>query len=517
MIFHIKRVRGLILPLLFLTVFLLSFSEAETDEGAQLARQYCGSCHLMPSPQSLPKVVWQLKVLPVMASYLGIRYLDYDPYRNLKPEEVTLLKQRHIFPDKPVIDNAAWQKIVAYYVDNAPNQIPLDSARRNRSKPISLFSPKLVSLGKSIGSMVTAVAYDTLSRELWVAEPDKLYRWNATQGLTHNYSLPGTVVDVTFSSVGQNPSTILTQIGTLLPSELSKGDVFSFVGGSLKPVTTNLHRPVCTVMADLNNDGIEELITANYGHRTGSLSLYVKQPGADSSYSETVLRNEPGAVKCYVQDMNGDGRKDIVALFAQNDEAIYIFYQTGNLQFRAEKVLQFEPQYGTSDFIMLDYNKDGITDLAVVHGDNADYSYCLKPFHGLRVFLGAATGQYTEAFFYPLYGATRVQADDFDQDGDIDFAVSAFFPELTYLAQESFVFLENTNSARFQFSSYTLQLPVPVKSLTLEKADIDHDGDLDLILGQFGYSPVSVPSALQQQWNTVPYKAVILLNQRNPR
>ena len=264
--------------------------------------------------------------------------------------------------------------------------------------------------------------------------------------------------------------------------------------------------------ADLNNDGVDELLVANYGHRSGTLSLYTR-PATEGQYTEKVLLNIPGAVKCYVRDMNGDGRKDIVALFAQNDESVYIFYQTGNLTFKPERVLQFEPQYGTSDFIVLDYNKDGIDDLAVVHGDNADYSYCLKSFHGLRLFLGGKKGGYKEAFFFPMYGATRVQADDFDQDGDIDFAVSAFFPELTYLASESFIYLENTESSRFRFTPHTIKTAIPVKSLTLEKADIDGDGDQDLVLGQFAYSPVAVPPALQQQWNSVDYKVVVLLNQ----
>lgn len=496
----------------FLTVFLLSFRKAEPDDGARLAKQYCGSCHLVPNPKSLPNHVWQLKVLPVMASYLGIRYMDYDPYYNLKPDEVARLKQEHLVPDKPVIDNETWQKIVAYYVENAPAQNPLDSARRYRSHPLTAFKTKLVPLSETPGSMVTAVSFDTLRRELWVAEPDKLYRWNSIEGLTHTYEMPGTVVDVTCSPKNR----LLTEIGTLLPSEIPKGAVYSLTDDGLTPLLTGLHRPVYSLMADLNNDGTDEVITANYGHRTGSLSMFVKQSGGENAYSETILLNEPGAVKCYVRDMNGDGRKDIVTLFAQNQEAVYVFYQTGNLQFRAEKVLQFEPQYGTSDFVMLDYNKDGITDLAVVHGDNADYSYCLKPFHGLHVFVGTKNGQYAEAFFYPVYGATRVQADDFDRDGDIDFAISAFFPELTYLASESFVYLENTNADRFQFSAYTLNVPIPVKSLTLEKADIDQDGDMDLVLGQFSYSPVFVPPALQKKWNTVPYKLVVLINQRNP-
>ncbi len=504
---------GLVL-LSFLTVFQVSFRQLDKNEGAQLARQYCGSCHLTPNPKSLPSPIWQLNVLPAMGSYLGIRYMGYDPYYKLKPAEVNLLKEAHIFPEKPVIDDETWQKIVAYYVENAPAKSPLDSMRRYRSKPLSLFKAQLVALGKTAGSLVTAVAFDSLRQELWVAEPDKLYRWNAEKGLTHNYDLPGTIVDVSF----RPDNRLFTEIGTLLPSEMAKGSVFSFTSDSLKAILTNSHRPVCSLLVDLNNDGTDELITANYGHRTGSLSLYTrhnKTSGPDELL-ETVLLKQPGAIKLYAKDMNKDGRKDIVALFAQNDEAIYIFYQTGNLQFRAEKVLQFEPQYGTSDFILLDYNNDGIDDIAVVHGDNADYSYCLKPYHGLRLLLGTKDHQYKEAFFYPLYGATRLQADDFDQDGDIDFAVSAFFPELTYLASESFVFLENTNASHFKFTAHTLDMATPVKSLTLEKADIDHDGDQDLILGQFGYSPVAVPPALQQQWDKVPYKLVVLINQHRP-
>ncbi len=506
-----QRVLRALILLSFLAVFLSSFRRVDPNEGARLAKQYCGTCHLTPTPQSLTKYIWQVNVLPVMASYLGIRYMNYDPYRNLDDEEVQRLASQHIYPSQPVVSDEVWQKIVDYYVENAPNASPVDPARSQRNHKLSLFSAQFVPLGKTVGAKVTAIGYDTTRQELWVAEPKKLYRWNWTKGLTHNYDLPGTVVAIQVN----DGRSLLTEIGTLLPSELAKGSLYTLADDRLTVLQTGNHRPVYSLAADLNDDGVDEILTANYGHRSGSLSLAVKRPNQDA-YEEKVLLNIPGAVKCYVRDVDKDGRKDVIALFAQNEEAVYIFYQTGNLTFRADKVLQFEPEYGTSDFVVLDYNQDGIDDLAVVHGDNADYSYGLKSFHGLRVFLGSANQTYTQAFFYPLYGATRVQAEDFDQDGDVDFAVSAFFPELTRLASESFVYLENTNPQAFQFKSYTLDMPVPVKSLTLEKADIDHDGDQDLVLGQFSFSPVAVPPALQQQWNTVAYKLVVLINRHHP-
>lgn len=175
-------------------------------------------------------------------------------------------------------------------------------------------------------------------------------------------------------------------------------------------------------------------------------------------------------------------------------------------------MLQFEPQYGTSDFVLLDYNHDGIDDIALVHGDNADYSYSSKAFHGLHLYLGNRDQTFTSAFFYPIYGATRVQADDFDKDGDIDFAVSAFFPELNTLAAESFVYLENKKADRYRFVAQVAKTPVPIKSLTLEKMDIDRDGDLDLVLGQVAYSPTPMPAAVQQALKSTPYKLILLRN-----
>lgn len=506
-----KELLRLFLPLAFVTVLFLSFSSDDNRKGELLANQYCSSCHLVPHPGSLPKYIWQQKVLPIMASYMGVPVRDNNPSQKLTDTDGKQLSHQTLDPVQPAISMADWQKIVAYYVDNAPTNSEIDSSRLNRNQPIRLFATRLVSFGKATGANVTALAYDTTRQELWVAEPDKLYRWKWSRGLTHNYDIAATIVDIKFTK----KNTLLTDIGTLLPSELSQGALFSLADDHLYQLQSQLHRPVYSLAADLNNDGIDELITANYGHRSGSLSLYTKQ-AADTTYTEHILLNIPGAIKCYVQDLNNDGRKDIVALFAQNTESIYFFYQTDKLTFVPKKVLQFEPQYGTSDFIIFDYNKDGVYDLAVVHGDNADYSNCLKSFHGLRVFLGDKNGRYTQAYFYPLYGATRLQADDFDQDGDIDFAISAFFPELTQLASESFIYLENTNSSAFHFNAYTCQTPIPIKSLTLEKADVDQDGDMDLLLGPFAYSPVNVPAGLQQSWNTIGYKLIVLVNQYKP-
>lgn len=492
----------------FVAVGFLSFNSSPPATGKQLADTYCGACHLTPDPKSLTKYIWQLHVLPVMGRYMGVEYMNYDPYRNLNSAETEALNHNHIYPDKPVVDDATWQAIVSYYVDTAPTRLPVDSSRVRRDRALDQFTISLIPLSEQPGSRVTALAFDTLNRHLWVAEPDKLYCWQWPGKLLSTHDLPTTIVDI---KPGRD-NLLLTDIGTLLPSNVPTGGVFALSNDKLIARQASLHRPVYALTDDLNEDGLSELITANFGYHTGSLAIYRQRSPSDSTQIRQVLLDAPGAVKFYVRDMNGDHKKDIVALFAQHLESVYIFYQGDELTFTAKKVLQFEPQYGTSDFVLLDYNHDGIDDIALVHGDNADYSYSSKAFHGLHLFLGNPNQTFSSAFFYPIYGATRLQADDFDKDGDIDFAISSFFPEMSMLSAESFVYLENKKADRYRFVAHVTRTATPIKSLTLEKMDIDGDGDMDLVLGQMSYSPSPVPATVQQALENAPYKLILLRN-----
>src|SRR5690606_20503160 len=121
--------------------------------------------------------------------------------------------------------------------------------------------------------------------------------------------------------------------------------------------------------------------------------------------------------------------KDLVVLHAQGDEGVTVLYQEDRLKFRAERVIRLSPVYGSSWFEMFDYDGDGDKDIALANGDNADLSFVNKPYHGLRVFINEGEHGFQQRYFYPLPGATRVAANDFDGDGDVDFAVSCFFPD----------------------------------------------------------------------------------------
>ncbi|MDO3643613.1 VCBS repeat-containing protein [Mucilaginibacter sp. L3T2-6] len=507
-------VRPFLLSSLFILITFISLnsfiqkSGKQDDEGKKLFTAYCSSCHMLPEPASLTKSIWKNHVLPIMAARMGIIYPNYDPFSGLSQEEKDIVKKNNIIFDGPVLEEDKWKKLVQYILANAPDSVCLDSTRLKRDSPLTQFVREDIQVEAEGPSLITGLKYNYETNTLWIGNFfNQVFTWKYNTGVTKTIKANSPVVDFNF----YHCSTYFTEIGKLYPTELSIGDYARYNDTIVSPLLTPLHRPVHAEIEDLNNDNTPEIVMCNFGNKIGTLSLYKKNKSG--KYTEQVLLKLPGAIKCFIRDMDGDGKKDILAMFSQGDESVYIFYQNGDLDFKAKRVLRFPPNYGTTDMALVDYNHDGLMDIITVHGDNADYSNILKAYHGIRININQGAGTFKEKFFYPIYGATRVVAEDFDKDGDIDFAVSSFFPDFTRLVDESFIYLENKDETKFSFKPYTLKSDVPLKTLTLEKADIDGDGDTDIIAGNFAQSPGAVPPNLDGKWKAAKYGIIIFKNQ----
>ncbi|MGI4727377.1 MAG: FG-GAP repeat domain-containing protein [Janthinobacterium lividum] len=508
--FRILFLAGLFVATILFTLNSFTVKKAlpVEDEGRELFIRHCTVCHMAADPAGLTKEIWKNHVLPVMGARMGIIYPGYDPLRGLSNEEKAIVNKAHIIPDQPVISEENWTKLVNYVLKNAPDSVTLDEKRLTRNTPLKQFAREDIQIDRTSPSLITSLKYNPETKTLWIGNfYNKVFTWKYDTGVTQTIETESPAVDFNFAG----NRTYFTEIGKLYPTELSTGSYAEFENNQVQPMITALHRPVHAEIQDLNHDGIPEIVVCNFGNKIGSLSLYKK--GKSGKYTEQVLLPLAGAIKCYIKDMDGDGKDDIVALFSQGDESVYIFYQQENLKFKAKRVLRFPPDYGTTDMVLVDYNHDGRTDIVTVHGDNADYSNILKAFHGIRLNINQGNAVFTEHFFYPIYGVTKVLAEDFDQDGDVDFAATSFFPDFGKLVDESFVYLENTNSAKFAFKSYIQKSKVPIKTLALEKGDIDGDGDMDIITGNFAQSPGPAPEALDHAWKSANYGLSIFINQ----
>jgi hypothetical protein len=244
-------------------------------------------------------------------------------------------------------------------------------------------------------------------------------------------------------------------------------------------VIENLTRPVHVAYGNVSGNGGTELIVSEFGKWTGKLSWWKKVNG---KYERTDLIDLPGAIRSEIVDLNKDGKNDIVALFGQADEAIYVFYNQGNGKFSTEKILSFPPTYGSTYFTMTDYDKDGFQDIIYTAGDNGDYPFIPKPYHGIRVFLNNGQNRFEKGVFIPLYGVYKTIFGDFDLDGYRDFVAICYFPNHD---NESFVFLQN--DGKDNFAPTLLNSESFGQWLTMDDLDFDVDGDKDLVLGAYDW------------------------------
>lgn len=314
----------------------------------------------------------------------------------------------------------------------------------------------------------------------------------------------------------QSDALWVTAIGSILPSDVPSGEVvvlrrsgdtYRFYPGDRK--LHRLQRPAATRYDDLNEDGIEDLIVSEYGNQLGQLAWY--EGRADGTYQVHVLSHDPGSMASEVRDLNGDGWKDVAAIFGQNREGVQFFYNLGDGRFQPSGVLQLPPCYGISHFQFFDFNADGHPDILATNGDNGDYPPVRKPYHGVRIWRNDGHHRFTEQFFFPMHGAFKALAGDFDGDEDADIVAIAMFPDFEHHPEEGFVYLENQGDLRFEAA--TLPEAATGRWLTMDAGNLDGDGDLDVVLGSFIQGPGAVPEALAAQWRTLQRPILYLENQ----
>lgn len=452
-------------------------------EGEVLAKKYCASCHIFSEAVLLDKKTWRQGVLPNMGLRLGLRTPGQDPYADMEPEEAALVKMVNLYPEKPQITPDEWLRIVEYYEALAPEVPGQQPPHPAIADSMAGWEAQSVFIGEKQTPGVTMVLYDAATGQLYVGDTqNQLYILNSNMTRSSNWFMPSPPVDMDFPK-GQAPR--LMCIGSLAPTQKRNGNFFSFDPENRFPASAfrfdSVHRPVSFATADLNGDGKEDGIVCCFGNHTGKISWY----NNFDPTREHMLLEQPGARRAQVADITGDGLPDIVALMAQGREELVLFENVGNGEFKLRILQQFPSVYGVSDFELADINSDGRPDILVTNGDNWDLSPIKKFYHGLRIYENKGDGKFEEAWFYPSYGATRARAADFDKDGDLDIALVSFSDDLAK-TEHGLVLLTNDGSYRFRAASHPGA--ANGKWITIEVADLDRDGDQDIVLGSFLYN-----------------------------
>lgn len=494
---------------ILILICLTACSPTKEERAEKLYTTHCASCHLLPSPQDLPKHLWKGSVLPEMAARMGIKDSTYNPYAGYSFSEQEKMLRAGIYTKQPTISTEEWVLLRDYIIKSAPEKLDL-IPERVLSTELLQFNTKTINLDSIKGAFITFLDVDTKNGTIITGDlSGNIIEYDARQ----NSLVRKENFEEAITSYTQKDSTeYITFVGRLNPSEIAKGKIYEIKDKSINQIVSDLHRPVYTSVYDFDNDGYDELLVSEFGNFTGQLSLWHKTESTSTVYQKEVLLGLPGVIRTIVKDMNHDEKPDIVALSTQGNEGINILYQTNDLMFRTEQVIRFNPVYGSSWFEILDYDGDGNDDIITAHGDNADKTYVHKPYHGIRIHLNDGNNNFEEKFFYPLNGATRFVANDFDKDGDVDLAVVSSFPDYDNGPELSFVYLENIDSDNYSFKSYVDEITSLGRWLLIDEADIDKDGDQDIVLSSFTYLFTPVPKDLSKLWKESDVDLLILEN-----
>ncbi|GJM33901.1 MAG: hypothetical protein DHS20C18_29020 [Saprospiraceae bacterium] len=456
--------------------------------GAELAKIHCANCHKLPDLSELDKLSWEKGVLPQMAYRFGI--YPNDERATLIETGVggQLVENANIYPRQPTIALEDFEKIKKYYAENAPEKLTIADSEKlpptNLFKLVEVkdrFDPPMGTFIKSFPQKDRIIYSDAKADYCSIEILDLNFK------LIQSLAVPKPVSEIHI--VGD--TLVATSMGKFMPNDAPAGSVFKIFKQSGSEEYSgffnelkDLQRPVFTTISDLNQDKKDDILVCEYGNHTGGLNWYENK--GNRQYERHVLLAQPGATKAIVHDFNHDDLPDIIALMAQGDEGIDIYFNLGNGQFTRQRVLRFSPLYGSVNFHLTDINKDGYSDIIYINGDNADYSIVDKPYHGVRFFLNNGDNGFQEEYFYPIPGAYDAQLNDFDGDGDLDMAAISFFPKNNN-PENGFVYLENISKSKSEINFKAYSLPGTEKGrwIKMDVSDINGDGKKDITLLSF--------------------------------
>ncbi len=229
-------------------------------------------------------------------------------------------------------------------------------------------------------------------------------------------------------------------------------------------------QPRSVALADVNGDGIPDLVVANEGSNTVSV-LLGNGNGTFQAQQTFATGNDPAALA--IDDVNGDGKPDIVVVNA-NSDTVSVLLGNGNGTFQAQ--LTFAVGTFDSDptsVVLGDVNGDGKPDIVVANHD----------YNTVNLLLGNGNGTFQPQLTLATgYGASSVALGDLSSDGKPDIV-------LTNEGNDTVSVLMGNGDGTFQPPQTFAAGTSPVAAAL---ADVNGNGIPDLVVADEGSGTVSV-------------------------
>jgi hypothetical protein len=470
---------------------------ARTEQETQ---KFCAICHSFPQPELLPKSAWPEQV--------KLMYSLIPPARLWPPHTV------------PEMD-----EVIRYYTDRAPEQLEIRQASAEiDSDPIEFERRSLRYLPDQTGyGAVTHLQFVQLTpggpKTLLVCDGRYGLVLAATPGESEHLKVLGAVpqpchVQVIDLDRDGIQDILVASLGEFGPTDAKKGAVYWLKGdrrGGFQTIEliSGLGRVSDVRAADFDGDGDLDLIIAEFGWRAAGGIIYAENISTDQDVPAFEMRRvdgRQGAVHIPIVDLNNDGRPDFLALLSQQYESVVAFINDGGANFTAKTIFDAKnPGWGSSGMEIVDMDGDGDWDVLLTNGDTFD-NFVLKPYHGISWLENQGDLKFVHHPLTDMPAVYCAKACDLDGDGDLDIVACAYYAPPKDRGNalpdsiESLIWLEQISPGDFR--RHTLERGNCVH-LSLDAADWDEDGVVDLAVGVWPSGPYQLDDTKTWDWVTL--------------
>jgi hypothetical protein len=281
------------------------------------------------------------------------------------------------------------------------------------------------------------------------------------------------------------------QAGLLRYFENDGNSTFAEVANWQVFTSFNLGTYTIPAFADLTNDGLLEAVIGSSPASSPQTIAYFLNKGANTFERKTGIYDPFGGVWIYYDatpyfaDVDGDGDDDVL-FDNRKDDIIYMKNNNGLFDYAPAEENPFAAITTANEFCIsyVDLNNDGDKD--IVGGSAVGVQY-FQGGNGTFTSIAVASGPFKDI---STFDSPKTDFADIDADGDLDLFLSDAVDATR--VRYRMRFFKNTGSANaplFVEQTGTDNLLSTVQEeyeLYPRLVDIDHDGDLDALIGEGG-------------------------------